>query len=201
MKNFIITGTDTDAGKTTVAAALLRETAGHYWKPLQSGRDDSGQTDRERVMAQTALAADHFFPESYVFQNPLSPHRAAELENITIHPQKILDDYKNILSLRSPASSPLYIEGAGGLMVPITREFLQIDLFANMQTIAPTPIILVARTTLGTINHTLLSVEALRTRNLPLHGIYFWGPENDDNIRTIADISGAAVLGHVKISA
>jgi dethiobiotin synthetase len=198
MERFIITGTDTDAGKTTVAAALVATKRAYYWKPIQSGMDENGQTDRSRVMILSQLPSEHFLSESYVFQNPLSPHRAAELEGIEIDPNKILDDYQNHLShLPSPIS--LLIEGAGGLMVPITRRLLQIDLFAQMQTIAPTPIILVARTTLGTINHTLLSVAAIRARNLPLHGIYFWGPDNPDNIRTIAEFSGTPVLGHMSI--
>lgn len=190
---WIITGTDTDAGKTLASAALLLKTNGYYWKPTQSGLDPQTQrTDREQIQALTALPDTHFLPETYRFTHPLSPHRAAELENIKIDPEKILDDYRQYRSY-----DPLIIEGAGGLMVPVTRDLLQIDLFGQMQNIAPAPIILVARTGLGTINHTLLSVDAIRARNLQLAGILFSGPDNPDNIRTIADFSGAPVLGHM----
>jgi dethiobiotin synthetase len=195
MSQFIITGTDTDAGKTHVAAHLVARDRARYWKPLQSGTDPiTGLTDRQRVQQLSGLPDDHFLPEVYAFSKPLSPHRAAELEGIEVDVEKVLAAYQNILS---PLPSPLYIEGAGGLMVPITRSLLQIDLFVQMQAIGPTPIILVARTTLGTINHTLLSVAAIRARGLPLHGIFFFGPDNPDNIRTIADFTGAEVSGHL----
>lgn len=190
---WIITGTDTDAGKTLASAALLLKTNGYYWKPVQSGRDpDTQATDQERVKQLTNLSDDHFLPETYQLKHPLSPHRAAELEQIEINPKKILDNYQNHFSRQ-----PLFIEGAGGLMVPVTREFLQVDLFLQMQSIAPAPIILVARTGLGTINHTLLSIAAIRVRKLPFAGILFSGPDNPDNIRTIADFSGTHVLGHI----
>ncbi len=192
---FIITGTDTDAGKTLAAACLLLGTGGQYWKPLQSGTDaTSGLTDREWVQQTTGLPETHFLPEVYQFQHPLSPHRAAELEDVHIDPLRILNAYQQYVSSRVV---PLFVEGAGGLMVPVTRDLLQIDLFARMQTIAPAPIILVARTGLGTINHTLLSVSAILEQNLPLHGILFTGPDNADNIRTVIEFSGARALGHI----
>jgi len=198
---YIITGTDTDVGKTTAAIELLRNNEGRYWKPIQSGVDESGQTDTDIARAQTDLSSEHFLPETYYFTPRLSPHRAAELDGITIDPEKILDDYKKHLSPISPFQSPIYIEGAGGLMVPITRDLLQIDLFAQMQDIAPAPIILLARTTLGTINHTLLSLESIRTRALPLAGVLFCGPENEDNIQTILDFARRSTpitnLGHL----
>lgn len=192
-KRWIITGTDTDAGKTLAAACLLLGTHGHYWKPLQSGRDPvTGMTDRAWVQNITQLSDAHFLPETYQFEQPLSPHRAAELENVQVDPEKILSDYA-----RHAALDSLLIEGAGGLMVPVTRNLLQIDLFARMQTTAPAPVILVARTGLGTINHTLLSLAAIRERGLPLHGILFSGADNPDNIQTIMEFSGARILGHI----
>lgn len=182
---YIVTGTDTDVGKTTVAAMLLKATQGRYWKPIQSGRDPkSGCTDTQTVRRLTRLPNSHFLPETYVLTQPLSPHRAAELDNVTISKAKVLRDYKKYL--RQPAAhTPLFIEGAGGLMVPITRQYLMLDLFADMQAIAPAPILLVARTKLGTINHTLLSFHAIRARGLQLGGILFNGEWNADNIRTI----------------
>ena len=181
-RGFIVSGTDTGIGKTTVAAMLVLALDALYWKPIQSGTQDG--TDTQRVRALTLLPDDRFLPERYVLSQPLSPHRAAELDGIAIEPE----------ALMVPAAArTLIVEGAGGLMVPITRRFLQIDLFADWGL----PIILCARTALGTINHTLLSIEALRSRRLQFHGLIFVGNDNADNVRTIAEFSGARVLGHV----
>jgi dethiobiotin synthetase len=181
-RGFIVSGTDTGIGKTTVAAMLVLALDALYWKPIQSGTQDG--TDTQRVRALTLLPDDRFLPERYVLLQPLSPHRAAELDGVAIEPE----------TLMVPAAArTLIVEGAGGLMVPITRRFLQIDLFADWGL----PIILCARTALGTINHTLLSIEALRSRRLQLHGLIFVGNDNADNVRTIAEFSGARVLGHV----
>lgn len=181
-KGYIVSGTDTGIGKTTVAAMLLLALDALYWKPIQSGIQDG--TDRERVQALTHLPAERLLPERYVLSQPLSPHRAAELDGVAIEPK----------TLAVPAAvRTLVIEGAGGLMVPITRHRLQIDLFSEWGL----PVILCARTALGTINHTLLSIEALRWRRMRLHGLIFVGDDNPDNIRTIAEISGARVLGRL----
>jgi dethiobiotin synthase len=181
-KGFIVSGTDTGIGKTTVAAMLLLALDALYWKPIQSGTQDG--TDRQRVQALTQLPDDRFVPERYVLSQPLSPHRAAELDGVAIEPE----------TLAVPAAArTLIVEGAGGLMVPITRRLLQIDLFADWGM----PIILCARTALGTINHTLLSIEALRSRGLQLHGLIFVGDDSPDNIGTIAEFSGARILGRL----
>ena len=181
-RGFIVSGTDTGIGKTTLAAMLVLALDALYWKPIQSGTQDG--TDTQRVRALTLLPDDRFLAERYVLLQPLSPHRAAELDGVAIEPE----------ALMVPAAArTLIVEGAGGLMVPITRRFLQIDLFADWGL----PIILCARTALGTINHTLLSIEALRSRRLQLHGLIFVGNDNADNVRTIAEFSGARVLGHV----
>jgi dethiobiotin synthetase len=181
-KGYIVSGTDTGIGKTTVAAMLVLALDALYWKPIQSGTQDG--TDSERVRALTLVPADRLLPERYVLSQPLSPHRAAELDGVVIEPE----------ALAVPATGrTLLIEGAGGLMVPITRRLLQIDLFAGWDL----PVILCARTALGTINHTLLSIEALRSRRMRLHGLAFIGDDNPDNVDTIAAISGARVLGRL----
>ena len=181
-KAYIVTGTDTGIGKTTVAAMLVLALDAVYWKPIQSGTEEG--TDRQRVQALTQLPDDRLLPERYVLSQPLSPHRAAELDGIEIKAE----------ALALPAfDRTLVIEGAGGLMVPVTRNKLQIDVFADWSL----PIILCARTALGTINHTLLSIEALRSRHMRLHGLIFVGDDNPDNMRTIADFSGARILGLV----
>ncbi len=179
---YIITGTDTDVGKTTIAGELLKITRGRYWKPIQTGADK----DTPTLRTKTKLPDEHFLPETYRLTEPLSPHRAAELDGVTIDPKKVLRDLKKHLK---GAPSPLLIEGAGGLMVPITRSYLMIDLFADIQAITHAPLILVARTGLGTINHSLLSLKAIRASGLQLGGIIFNGPRNEDNVRTVMETS------------
>jgi dethiobiotin synthetase len=179
---YIVTGTDTGVGKTTVAAMLTLALDALYWKPIQSGTQDG--TDRQRVQTLTLLPDDRFVPEKYVLSQPLSPHRASEIDEIEI----VTDCFALPKTDRT-----LIVEGAGGLMVPLTRQTLQIELFAAWGA----RIVLCARTGLGTINHTLLSIEALRRRHLPLHGLIFVGGDNPDNIKTIAEFSRSCVLGHL----
>lgn len=179
---FIVSGTDTGIGKTTAAAMLTLMLDADYWKPIQSGTEDG--TDKETVAALTGLPDGRFVPEAYVLTEPLSPHRSAELDGVNIDIDRLG------LPLRP---RPLIVEGAGGLLVPVTRTLLQIDLFKTWDA----PVILCARTGLGTINHTLLSIEALRARGMTLHGLLFIGDDNADNIRTIAEVSGARILGRL----
>jgi dethiobiotin synthetase len=179
---FVVSGTDTNVGKTVFSAGLAGALGAFYWKPIQSGVAPEG--DKETVMRLSGLPADHILPERYRLNAPLSPHRSAELDGILIQPAMLLPP--DVLG-------PLVIEGAGGLMVPITRTFLQIDLYQKWQL----PVILVTRTTLGTINHTLLSIAAMRSRGIPIHGIAFVGEDNSDNIRTIAEMGDVRVLGRL----
>ena len=180
MRAFIICGTDTGIGKTIVASMLTVALDAHYWKPIQSGIEDG--TDTQRVQALTGLSNDRFLPERYILSRPLSPHLAAELDGVEIS------------ELFLPKMDiTLIIEGVGGLMVPITRRKLQIDIFKEWAI----PVILCASTGLGTINHTLLSIEALHKRKIVLRGVIFIGHDNPDTIQTIADFSSAPVLGHV----
>lgn len=178
----IITGTDTDVGKTVVSAMLTLALGASYWKPVQCGV--AGGVDTRAVQRMTGLPDERFIPERYILTEPLSPHRAAELDGVEI----------DVDSLELPdVRGPLLIEGAGGLMVPLTRQILQIDLFRRWRL----PVILVARTGLGTLNHTLLSLEALANYGIPAHGVIFSGDENDDNMRTIAEFSQIRVLGRL----
>ncbi len=182
----IITGTDTNIGKTVVSAMLTLALGATYWKPVQAGI--AGGVDTKAVQKMTALPAERFLTENYVLSEPLSPHRAAELDNT-----KIDVDALNIPKIEGP----LIIEGAGGLMVPLTRKNLVINLFKRWNEDAYVPVILVARTGLGTINHTLLSLEALWARKIPVHGIIFVGDENQDNMRTIGEFSDVKILGRL----
>lgn len=181
-RRFVISGTDTGVGKTVFAAGLAGALDGTYWKPIQSGFAPEG--DKETVIRLSGLPPDRILPERYRLTAPLSPHRAAELDRIVIQPPELkLPD----------VDGPLVIEGAGGLMVPITRAFLQIDLYR----IWDVPVILVARTTLGTINHSLLSISALRMQEIPIHGVAFVGEDNSDTIRTIGEMGEVRVLGRL----
>lgn len=183
--SFIVTGTDTGIGKTVASAMLTLGLGYNYWKPVQSGIEDGG-VDTRRVQKMTGLPDGRFMPERYVLSEPLSPHRAAELDGTAI-------DMDN---LDLPESErPLIIEGAGGLMVPLTRNNLLINQFKKWDF----PVILCARTGLGTINHTLLSLEALWARKIKVKGLIFIGESNDDNMLTILEFSKTKVLGHIPV--
>lgn len=186
MNRLIVTGTDTGVGKTVVSAMLTLNLDASYWKPIQSGLREP--CDSETVASIAGLPPERVLPERYRLRNPLSPHRAAELDDVRIEPE----------ALDPPAVPPgrrIVIEGAGGVLVPVTRNVLQAELFARWHA----PVIVVARTTLGTINHTLLTIEALRQRSLPVLGIVFAGDEMPDTQTTIAEFSRTRVLGRMPI--
>ncbi|KJF74916.1 dethiobiotin synthase [Agrobacterium arsenijevicii] len=181
-RRFIISGTDTGIGKTVFSAALTHALQAHYWKPVQSGLDE--ETDSEVVARLGGVPRARILPEAYRLKMPASPHLSARLENVTIEPE---------LLFPPDIDGPLVIEGAGGLLVPLTDKLLFADIFACWRI----PLILCARTSLGTINHTLLSLEALRQREIPVHGVVFIGDENRENQRIIADIGGVRSLGRL----
>lgn len=181
---FVVAGTDTDVGKTVFAAALAAALDGAYWKPIQAGLD--GETDAAVVRRLSGLPHDRILPEVYKFRTAASPHLAAEYDGVAIDPK--------LLKI-PPHDRPLIIEPAGGLMVPLTRSFLQIDLIAKWRV----PVVLCARTALGTINHSLLSLAALRARDVPIHGIAFIGPPNEDSERIIPSLSNVRRLGRLPI--
>lgn len=159
----VVTGTDTGIGKTVFSAALVAALNGAYWKPVQAGL--SGPTDSETVRRLAAADRDYILPEAYRLKTPASPHLAAERDGVEL-------DIARLLQIPAPPrDAPLVIEGAGGLMVPLRRDYLQLDLYARWQR----PVVLVASTRLGTINHALLSIEALKRRDIPLLGVAFIG--------------------------
>lgn len=177
---FIVTGTDTEIGKTVFAAGLAGALGATYWKPIQAGLEDGADADTVATLAPGA----RIHPSAWRLTTPCSPHRAAELDGVTIDPS----------ALTPPAvTGPLVIEGAGGVLVPVTRRHLFADLFAAWRI----PVILVARTGLGTINHSLLSIEALRARGVSIHGIAFVGDPVEDSEATIADIAQVERLGRL----
>ena len=178
----VVTGTDTGIGKTVFAAALTAALDGCYWKPIQAGLDTPG--DSAIVADLSGLPADRILPEAYRLTTPCSPHRAAEIDGITIDPARLLPP---------TTDRPLVIEGAGGVLVPVTRELLYADLFARWGL----PVVLVARTALGTINHSLLSIEALRARGINILGIAFVGEAQEESEAVIATIGRVGRLGRL----
>jgi dethiobiotin synthetase len=172
---FVVTGTDTDIGKTVFAAGLCGLLGARYWKPVQAGIPG----DRETV---AELAGVETLPEAYRLKLPASPHQSAAEEGIVIDPDTL-----------TPPDGDVIIEGAGGLMVPLTRQMLFIDVFARWQI----PLILCARTALGTINHTLLSIAAIRARAIPLHGVAFIGEANPESEGIIAELGQVKRLGRL----
>ncbi|WP_028745072.1 dethiobiotin synthase [Rhizobium mesoamericanum] len=181
-QRFVVTGTDTGIGKTVFSAALTAALGAHYWKPVQAGLDE--ETDAETVARLGRVSPDRIVPEAYRLKTAVSPHQAAALDGVTID--------LGALALPTPPG-PLIIEGAGGVLVPLTSEALFADVFAQWQAFT----ILCARTSLGTINHTLMSVEALRRRSVPIFGIAFLGEENLETQRIIIQMSGTRSLGRL----
>jgi len=179
---YVVTGTDTGVGKTVFAAALTAALDGFYWKPIQSGLED--ETDSETVARLGGLADGRVLPEFRRLRTPASPHIAAEIDNVSLDPDAI----------DPPAvDGPLVIEGAGGLMVPLTPDTLFIEVFARWRY----PVILCARTRLGTINHTLLSIEALRSRHIPVLGVAFIGDPEERVEALIARLGKVRRLGRL----
>lgn len=179
---FVVSGTDTDIGKTVFAAGLVGALRASYWKPVQAGLD--GGEDTRSVAALTGLPDAHFFPEAYRLTTPCSPHRSAEIDGVAI----------DLARLAVPiVDGPLVVEGAGGVLVPVTRGLVFADLFARWGQ----PVVLVARTALGTINHSLLSIEALRRRAVPILGVAFVGDPQEDSEATICALGQVRRLGRL----
>ncbi|WP_426123837.1 dethiobiotin synthase [Pararhizobium sp. PWRC1-1] len=179
---FVVTGTDTGIGKTVFSAALAAALGGYYWKPVQSGLDE--ETDSQVVHRLGRLPPNRIVPEAYRLRTPASPHLAARLDHVEIEPERLMPPVTD---------APLIIEGAGGLLVPITETAVFADVFARWQI----PVILCARTGLGTINHTLLSLEALRHRSIPVFGVVFIGDEQTETQRIIAAMGQVRILGRL----
>ena len=180
MTAFIVTGTDTGIGKTVFAAGLTGRLQAHYWKPVQSGLEE--ETDSSIV---ARLSGRPTVPEAFRLALPASPHISAAAEGVRIDAQ----------TLTLPPERPLVVEGAGGLMVPLNDQVTFLDVFARWNL----PVILCARTALGTINHSLLSIAALRAKGLRLHGVAFIGPEAPEVESTICRMGDTRRLGRLPI--
>jgi len=182
MSVLVVAGTDTDVGKTVFAAALAGALGAAYWKPVQAGLD--GETDSAVVARLAGLRPQRILPEAFRLKMPASPHLAAKLDGVAIVPEKLDPP-------REPR--PLVIETAGGVMTPLTLQATNADLLARWRL----PVVVVARTRLGTINHSLLTLEALRRRGAPVLGVAFIGDEDAEAQSVIARMGETRVLGRL----
>ena len=160
MKNIFITGIGTDVGKTIISAIITEHLKADYWKPVQSGELDNTDTDKVKRLVSNSKTVFH--EETFKLLQPLSPHASAEIDGVKIQ----LEDFKLPVT-----NNHLVIEGAGGLMVPLNNKVLIADLIAYFKT----SVVLVSRNYLGSINHTLLTVQELQRRGIPIIGIVFNG--------------------------
>lgn len=176
-----VTGTDTNVGKTVVSAILTLGLKAKYWKPIQSGADPI--TDTDWIKEITHLPESYFLSEVYRTRAPLSPHLSAELEGINI-------DIDTINLPNDVKCKHLIVEGAGGIMVPLNKQYFMLDLIRKFHI----PVLIVARSTLGTINHTLLTIERLRESQIPILGVILNGPKNADNRKSIEHFGKVRVI-------
>jgi dethiobiotin synthetase len=191
MHGFFITGTDTGVGKTVLSALLVASLDAVYWKPVQTGAVEG--TDREFVRKCIKLPEDRLPPERYIFDPSVSPHLAAREAGVRI----ALDHIMFPSAPEGPewCDRPWIIEGAGGVMVPLNERDLMRDLMGQ----CGLPVIVAARTTLGTINHALLTLAALREAKLIISGVVLIGAENIENHRAIEYYGKTKVIGHIPI--
>jgi len=181
-ERLFVTGIGTDVGKTFVAAILTEALGADYWKPVQAGLTPT--TDGATVRELVSNSASVFHPEAHRLQLPASPHTAAAAENILIRPE----DFKLL-----ETTNHLIVEGAGGLLVPLAPGFLLADLIAQLGLAT----VVVSRNYLGSINHTLLTLEALRQRGLAVRGLVFNGEPNPSTEDFIVQHTGVPVLPRV----
>ena len=180
-----ISGTDTGIGKTVVAAVLVAGLSAEYWKPIQSGTDEI--TDTQWVREKSGLPEKKFHPESYLLKRPMSPHASAAEEGIRI-------DLDSIQVPENMKSAHLIMEGAGGIMVPLNEHQFMLDLMKKIGA----PVLLVISSRLGTINHTLLSLEQLRRHGLEVFGAVINGVRNQSNRQAIEHYGKVSILAEIE---
>lgn len=186
MTGYFVTGTDTNVGKTVLSALLVAALNAVYWKPVQTGTSEG--SDREAVRRWSQAADERLPPERFRFTPPVSPHLAAREAGLQIK----LSDFS---FPDAPAGHRWIVEGAGGVLVPINEREVMRDLIARIGF----PAIVAARTSLGTINHTLLTLAALRDANLPICGVALIGEENVENRRAIEHYGNVRVVGRIPV--
>lgn len=176
----IVAGTDTNVGKTIVSSLLVSKLDAHYWKPVQCGDLDTGG-DSATVKKLSGMKANRIIPEAYRLKLPASPNQAAAAEGITI-------DKENLMLPNHEGA--LVVELAGGLMVPLRDDWLQID----QVKVWNLPVVLVARSGLGTLNHTLLSIEALENRNIKVATLILNGEKHEENYNILRRILKSKIM-------
>lgn len=181
-KTYFISGIGTNVGKTIVSAVLVEALQADYWKPIQAG--DLTYSDTDRVRALVANSRSTFHDNAYALKTPASPHYAAKLDDLSIDLKKIN---------RPQTDNHLIIEGAGGLMVPLNSNELVVDLIRELSC----ELILVMNNYLGSINHSLLSLELIKQRKIPLKGVIFCGETYAPGENVILEYSNARFLGRV----
>ena len=186
-RTYFISGTDTNVGKTIVSAVLATKLEAYYFKPIQCGLNKMNLKDSEVVKSLSSKAK--ILNELYFLKKPLSPFVAAKQEKKKIDVNKILQFVKNLKTKK------LVIEGAGGLNVPINSNYLMSDLCQKLDT----PLILVSRTKLGTINHTLMSLEVIKKKKINLLGIIFFGRQELETMETIRFFGKKILKKNIKI--
>jgi dethiobiotin synthase len=190
LRGLFVTGTDTGVGKTVAAAALLHRCRDQfpvrYWKPIQTGIEQDDDT--AEVARLAACSPAELLTSGVRLERPLSPHLAAKLAGRPI-------DVERLIALVNAEPGPVrwIVEGAGGVMVPIDEESTMADLMSRLRL----PAVVVSRTALGTINHTLLTIEALHRRSIPVAGVIMVGPPNPDNRAAIERYGRIEVLGEM----
>lgn len=175
--NFFVTAIGTDSGKTLISSILVEALKADYWKPVQAGMP----TDTETVEELVSNEITKFHPETHLFKLPVSPHAAAKFEHLTVG----LDDF-----VLPETQNDIVIEGAGGVLVPLNDEDFVIDIAKELNV----PVILVVNNYLGSINHSLLTINYLESNNIPVKGIIFNGETNEESERIIEKHSGYKVL-------
>jgi len=181
-KTYFITGIGTEVGKTVVSAIVTEALNADYWKPIQAG--DLQNSDTHKVKRFVTNPNSYFFNNTYALNTPMSPHAAAELDGVKIKVKDIA---------RPSTENDLVIEGAGGLMVPLNDKVVIADLISKDDAV-----ILVSRHYLGSINHTLLSIEALKSRGINKVGIIFSGNEHPTTEKAIKKIGKVEVIGRIE---
>ncbi|WP_342709781.1 dethiobiotin synthase [Bradyrhizobium sp. B124] len=182
-QRIVVAGTGTGIGKTVFCAGLVNLLGANFWKPIQVGLE--GETDTERVARLGSLPSDRIVPERYRLQTAISPHCSAEIAEVRINTDS--------LDVPDTAGQPLVIEGAGGLMEPLNCGTLYIDVFERWRL----PVVLCASSAPGTVNYSLLSIDALRRRQIDILGIAFVGERNSDAVRAICEIGRVRWLGRL----
>jgi dethiobiotin synthase len=183
-QRYFITGTDTGVGKTVLSALLCAALDAAYWKPIQTGTEID--SDSRTVQDLAGLPAEKIFPEAYRFTLAVSPHRAARQAGVRI-------DLAKIKVPVSAVDAPLIVEGAGGVLVPLNEKDLMVDLMRQLGL----PVLLAARSSLGTINHATLSLAALRNAGVNVAGVVMIGAPNAENREAIEEYGKVRVVGEI----